>query len=181
MLRYVVRRLLIIPPQLLGITLVTFFIIRLVPGNPARAQLGQFASQDAVQRLSAYLGLTRPLPEQFLIYLKNLLHVDLGQSWYTSQPVTADLLIRFPSTLEFITLGFLGSLLVAIPLGVLISLRGAGIFGRIAERFTFGYGLMAGAIPHFSVALILVFVFFHLLGVVPAPGGRLCFSVATPP
>ncbi|MDQ6878108.1 MAG: ABC transporter permease [Candidatus Dormibacteraeota bacterium] len=181
MLRYVVRRLLIIPPQLLGITLVTFFIIRLVPGNPARAQLGQFASQDAVQRLSAYLGLTRPLPEQFLIYLKNVVHGDLGQSWYTSQPVTADLLVRFPSTLELITVGFLGSLVVAIPLGVLISLRGAGPFGRLAERFSFGYGLMAGAIPDFWFALILVFVFFHLLGVVSAPVGQLDLSVDAPP
>jgi peptide/nickel transport system permease protein len=66
-------------------------------------------------------------------------------------------------------------------LGVLISLRGAGLFGRLAERFSFGYGLMAGAIPDFWFALILVFVFFHLLGVVSAPVGQLDLSVDTPP
>ncbi len=181
MLRYAVRRLLIIPPQLLGISLVTFVIIRQVPGNPARAQLGQFASQDAVQRLATYLGLNRPLPEQFLIYLKNLLRGDLGQSWYTGHSVTSDLLVRFPSTLELITLGFVGSLIVAIPLGVLISLRGAGFFGRIGERFSFVYGLMAGAIPDFWFALILIFIFFHLLGIVAAPVGQLDLAVNPPP
>lgn len=180
MARYILRRLLILGPQLLGITFLTFVVIRLTPGNPAQAQLGSLVDPAAVDRLKEVLGLNEPLYRQFFVYLGNLAHGDLGESWVSGRPVMQDFLDRLPATLELITFGFVGSLLVAVPLGVVTAMRG-GWMSRLVDRFSFGYGLMAGSVPDFWFALILIFVFFHKLGIAAAPLGRLDLAQVAPP
>ena len=112
LLPYIARRLLFAIPQLLGIIVVSFALIKAISGDPAVLMLGPLASQASVDALRAELGLNQPLVVQFWIYLDGLLHGDLGTSWQTTRPVFEDLLLRFPATLELITLGLLGALAI---------------------------------------------------------------------
>jgi peptide/nickel transport system permease protein len=173
---YIGRRLLFVGPQLVGILLVSFLLVKLIPGDPAVLMLGPFATADALARLRAELGLDRTLIEQFLIYLWNVAHGDLGTSWQTTLPVTTDLAQRFPATLELVTLGLLLALLIGIPLGVAGARFQRGVVRRAADY----YGLLAGSLPDFWLALVLIFVFYTILGIAPAPLGRIDFAIIPP-
>jgi ABC-type dipeptide/oligopeptide/nickel transport system permease component len=176
LLAYIGRRLLFVGPQLVGILLVSFLLVKLIPGDPAVLMLGPFATPDALARLRAELGLDRTLIEQFLIYLWNVAQGDLGTSWQTTLPVTTDLAQRFPATLELVTLGLLLALLIGIPLGVAGARFQRGPLRKAADY----YGLLAGALPDFWLALVLIFVFYTMLGIAPAPLGRLDFAIIPP-
>ncbi|MBV9749545.1 MAG: ABC transporter permease, partial [Acetobacteraceae bacterium] len=125
----------------------------------------------------AKLGLDHALPVQFWYFLVGLVHGDLGTSWQTTRPVLDDLLQRFPATLELVTFGLLVAILVGVPLGVASAFNEKGWLGRAANF----YGLTAGALPDFWLALVLIFVFYTLLQVVPAPLGRIDLAVLPPP
>lgn len=168
-LRYVGRRLLFVFPQLLGIIVVSFALIKAIPGDPAILMLGPLASESSIKALRTELGLDQPLPVQFWIYFKGLLQGDLGTSWQTTRPVFDDLLMRFPATLELITFGLIGALLIGIPLGVASAYKRAGFLGRLGDF----YGLAAGAFPDFWLALVLIYFFYTVLGWAPDPIGRL--------
>jgi ABC-type dipeptide/oligopeptide/nickel transport system permease component len=176
-LTYLAHRLLFIIPQLLGIILVSFLLVKSVPGDPAVLMLGPTATPAAIASLRGALGLDQPLYVQFFIYVKNLLHGDLGTSWQTTRPVLDDLVQRFPATLELVTL----SLLVAIGVGVTLGLYAAKRPNGWIARFADLYGLSVGALPDFWFALVLIFVFYTLLGWAPAPLGRLDMIVLPPP
>jgi ABC-type dipeptide/oligopeptide/nickel transport system permease component len=171
------HRLLFIVPQLFGILLVSFVLIKSVPGDPAVLMLGPMASAESVASLRTKLGLDHSLPVQFGQFLVNLAHGDLGTSWQTTEPVLDDLLQRFPATLELVTLGLLGAILIGVPLGVASAFNEKGLVGRVAGL----YGLTAGSLPDFWLALVLIFVLYTVLQVVPAPLGRLDLSVLPPP
>jgi ABC-type dipeptide/oligopeptide/nickel transport system permease component len=176
LLAFIGRRLLFVGPQLVGILLVSFLLVKLIPGDPAVLMLGPFATPDALARLRTELGIDRTLIEQFLIYLWNVLQGDLGTSWQTTLPVTIDLAQRFPATLELVTLGLLLALLIGIPLGVAGAYFKRGLLRKAADY----YGLLAGALPDFWLALVLIFVFYTMLGIAPAPLGRIDFAILPP-
>ena len=176
LLAFIGRRLLFVGPQLVGILLVSFLLVKLIPGDPAVLMLGPFATPDALARLRTELGIDRTLIEQFLIYLWNVLQGDLGTSWQTTLPVTIDLAQRFPATLELVTLGLLLALLIGIPLGVAGAYFKRGLLRKSADY----YGLLAGALPDFWLALVLIFVFYTMLGIAPAPLGRIDFAILPP-
>jgi ABC-type dipeptide/oligopeptide/nickel transport system permease component len=176
LLAYIGRRLLFVGPQLAGILLVSFLLVKLIPGDPAVLMLGPFATQDALAKLRTELGLDRSLIEQFLIYLWDVLQGDLGTSWQTTLPVTTDLAQRFPATLELVTLGLLLALLIGIPLGVAGAQFKRGALRKAADY----YGLLAGALPDFWLALVLIFVFYTILGIAPPPLGRIDFAILPP-
>lgn len=176
-LRYVGKRLVFIVPQLFGIILVSFLLVKLIPGDPAVLMLGPFATQEQLEKLRAGMGLQGTVLDQFWIYLTNLVQGDLGTSWQTTQPVLLDLFQRFPATLELITLALLLALLIGIPLGV-----AAAYFKRsIVKKFSDYYGLLAGALPDFWLGLVLIFFFYTVLDWVPAPLGRLDIALVPPP
>ncbi len=177
---YVARRLLLVIPQVLLISLVTFSLVRLLPGDPARLQLGPFASQQAVDELRGRMRLDEPLPQQYLAYLDRVLHGDLGRSWVNASDVKDDLIKRVPATLELIGFSLLAIVFVLIPLGVVTSSPGGGLVGRILKRIAFLYSAIAGALPDFWLALLLVFVFFTKLGIAPGPEGRLSILTIPP-
>lgn len=179
--RYIVRRLLLAIPQMLLISVVTFTLIRMLPGDPARLQLGPLASDEAVQRVRAELRLDRSLPEQYMAYLEHLLAGDLGRSWTNGTEVSEDLVARLPATLELITFGLLVIVLVLLPIGAVTAARGGGPLRRLLKKVTFGYGLLAGALPDFWLGLLLIFVFFTSLGWAPGPEGRLGIGEPSPP
>ena len=155
-----------IPITLFGLVLVTFLIGRVVPIDPVLAVVGDRAPQDVVERARIEMGLDRPLPEQFLRYVGQILHGDLGQSVMTSNAVTTDIARFFPATLELATAAILIAALAGIPLGVYAAVRqGSWIDQTI--RFVC---LSGHSVPVFVLALASLLVFYATLGWAPGPG-----------
>ena len=177
MIRFLRRRILFLLPQLFGILLVSFALIKTIPGDPAVLMLGPMATKPAIEAVRKSLGLDQPLPVQFLIYIKNLATGDLGTSWQTTRPVLSDLIERFPATLELVTLGLLAAIAIGVPLGLASAFNERGLLSKIADV----YGLAAGALPDFWLALVLVFIGYTVLQVFPAPLGRLDIAILAPP
>ncbi len=173
---YLGRRLIFVIPQLLGIILVSFLLVKSIPGDPAVLMLGPTATPSAIAGLRTQLGLDQPLYIQFVIYVRNLLQGDLGTSWQTTRPVLEDLVQRFPATLELVTFSLLLAILIGVTLGVYAARKPNGWVAKIADL----YGLSAGALPDFWFALVLIFIFYTVLGWAPAPLGRLDMIILPP-
>ena len=169
------RRLALAVPGLLGVVVVTFLLNRALPGDPAVFFAGPSATRQAIEEIRARLGLDRTLPEQFGYYVRDLARGDLGTSLTTGQPVVKDLLARLPASLELTLAGLLFAVSVALPLGVLSATRPGSWLDHLARVLT-----TAGvSLPIFFTGLLLVYVFYFLLGWAPAPLGRLdAFSTA---
>jgi ABC-type dipeptide/oligopeptide/nickel transport system permease component len=174
--RYAARRLAFLPVQLGIVSVIVFFLVRLLPGDPSYLLAGPFATVERVNEVRSRLGLDQPLPIQYVRYIKSVAEGELGTSWITSRPVLSDIAQRLPATMELVLLAVLCSVLIGIPLGVLTAVRKRGLLDRIV----FGYGLLAGALPDFWFALIVIFVFFYQLGWFPGPVGRLDLTVSAP-
>ena len=176
MLRYIAKRMPYVIPQLFGIILVSFFMVKLIPGDPAVMMLGPTASQQSLAALRDKMGLSKPLWQQFAYYIGDVLHGNLGTSWQTTRPVTEDLLQRFPATLELVTFGLLLAIAIGFPLGVAASRLQSGPVRKFADY----YGLLAGAMPDFWLALVLIYIFYTQLGWIAAPLGRIDLEVVPP-
>jgi peptide/nickel transport system permease protein len=176
LLRYIARRIPYVIPQLFGIILVSFFMLKLIPGDPAVMMLGPMASQQSLAALREKMGLSKPLWQQFFYYIRDILHGDFGTSWQTTRPVTEDLFQRFPATLELVTFGLLLALAIGFPLGVAAARLRSGPVRKFADY----YGLFAGAMPDFWLALVLIYIFYTQLGWIAAPLGRIDMAVAPP-
>lgn len=176
LLRIVLSRLAVLVPQMFCVLLVTFFLVRLLPGDPALLLLGNTATETTIAALRERLGLDLPIWSQFWIYMGNVLQGDLGTSILTSQPVTQDLVARAPATLELIFYSLLLSVLLGVSVAIVSVIRPRGIVDRISQVYAFA----AGAIPDFLVGLLLIFVLFFLLGIAAPPFGRIDLMVAPP-
>ena len=176
MLRYIAKRMPYVIPQLFGIILVSFFMVKLIPGDPAVMMLGPTASQQSLAALRDKMGLSKPLWQQFAYYIGDVLHGNLGTSWQTTRPVTEDLLQRFPATLELVTFGLLLAIAIGFPMGVAASRLQSGPVRKFADY----YGLLAGAMPDFWLALVLIYIFYTQLGWIAAPLGRIDLAVVPP-
>jgi ABC-type dipeptide/oligopeptide/nickel transport system permease component len=176
-LRIVLSRFVIIVPQMFGVMMATFFLLRLLPGDPALLLLGNMATPEAIASLRQRLGLDLPVLQQFFLYVRNVLQGDLGLSIFTSNPVLVDLLERAPATLELITYAMILTVLIGVAMAVLAVVKAGGPFD-LGSRI---YGLAAGAIPDFWIALLLIYFLFHLAGIAPAPFGRIDAFLTPPP
>jgi ABC-type dipeptide/oligopeptide/nickel transport system permease component len=176
LLRYIARRIPYVIPQLFGIILVSFFMVKLIPGDPAVMMLGPTASKQSLAALRDKMGFNKPLWEQFTYYVGNVIHGDLGSSWQTTRPVTEDLFQRFPATLELVTFSLLLAIAIGFPLGVAAARLKSGPVRKFADY----YGLLSGAMPDFWLALVLIYVFYTRLGWIPAPLGRIDMAVVPP-
>ncbi|WP_404436545.1 ABC transporter permease [Microbacterium aerolatum] len=145
--------------SLLILITAAFAMIRLIPGDPVRAALGAQAPQSLVDAQRAALGLDRPIPEQFMLFVGDVLTGDLGDSLITRQPVTQVIADRLPATVQLAVIAFVFTLLVAIPLGLLFAVLTRDGRRRSADLAFSGVTGVFGAVPEFLLAVGLVFVF----------------------
>jgi peptide/nickel transport system permease protein len=179
-LAYLGRRAAFVIPQVIGVVAITFIVIRMVPGDPARLMGGRLVSEEGLELIRQKMGLSGPLPVQFAVYVKNIFQGDLGYSWYTGNSVISDIARRLPATLELLILALLVTFFMMLPLALKSVSPGGGLAKKISGRGLFGYGMTAGAFPDFWLALIVVFVFYAALHWAPAPTGQLSINVLPP-
>jgi dipeptide transport system permease protein len=177
MLTMTLKRLAMAIPSLIGVVIVTFLLTRALPGDPAAYFAGPAATPQAIQEVRVKLGLDKPLIVQFGHYVLDLSHGNLGTSLTTGQPVSTELRNRLPASAELTLLGLLVSILIAVPLGILAATRPNSLVDH-ACRVVATAGV---SLPVFFTGLILVYVFYYLLGWAPAPLGRLDVFFDAPP
>src|SRR5689334_23109215 len=177
MLSMIVKRALIAVPSLIGVVIVTFLLTRALPGDPAAYFAGPAATKEAVEQIRVKLGLDQPLIVQFGRYVKDLARGDLGNSLTTGQPVGQEIKTRLPASAELTLLGLIVSMAIAVPLGIFAATRPNSIIDH-ACRVVATAGV---SLPVFFTGLILVYVFYYLLGWAPAPLGRLDVFFSPPP
>ena len=179
---YILRRLGTVLLQIIGITALVFFLMRLLPADPAAQLVGANSSPEALAQARASLGLDRPVLMQFAGFVglsfdpaaPGILQGSLGRSWLSSNSVAADLALFLPVTFELITYALIVALAVAVPVGMFGAIRPGGV----CDRVSLVWGLFAGSQPEFWWGLMIVFVFFFVfqqagLPHAPAPLGRL--------
>jgi peptide/nickel transport system permease protein len=153
-------------PVLLGVSIVVFFMVRAIPGDPAQLLLGQQATEEQVQQVRHNMGLDKPVIVQYGIFLADALRGDLGSSIVTGRPVTTELLARFPATLELTLFAMLVAVLVGVPVGVISAVKQYSWL----DKFTSVLALTGISMPIFWLAMILIVIFFVNLGWLPFPG-----------
>jgi peptide/nickel transport system permease protein len=178
MTRYIGRRLLLLIPVLLGMITISFAVTKAIPTDPIIASISQEASNhpEIVAAYRKEWGLDQPVPIQYLTYVRNLLHGDMGRSIYTHRPVVEDLFDYLPATVELATVTIVFSVLLSVPLGILAAVRRGGAVDFVVRLLT----LAGVAMPIFWLALALLNIFYLHLGWVPAPG-RLDYGLTPPP
>jgi peptide/nickel transport system permease protein len=166
MLRFVVRRLLLLVPILLGLSILVFLWIRALPGSPAIALLGERATPESIAQINRQYGLDKPLPVQYWRYLKTTSSGDFGQSTKSRQPVVEEFKRRFPATVELAVAAGLFSLIFGIPLGFFAAKRYQGLL----DHASLVISLVGISTPIFFLALILKYIFAVRLGWLPSVG-----------
>lgn len=163
MLRFVLRRLALMVPVLVGLSILLFIWVRALPGDPARALLGQRATPEGIARVNEVYGFEEPLLEQYVTYVTALLNGDFGSSIRTGQPVTESFLEKFPGTIE---LG-MTALLIAVVVGIPLGYYAARHQGRFLDTVIVSGSLLGVVTPVFFLAILLKLVFADWLGWLP--------------
>lgn len=176
LVRLIVRRLIFLVFVLFGLSLITFGLSHIVPGDPARLMAGPRASRSAVEKIREKYGLNDPWPQQYVSYVEGLTRGDFGTSFTTRRPVSEDLKKYLPATIELGLIAFILSTLVGVPLGIISSVKRDKVPDHVA-RFISISGL---ALPVFWLAIMAQFVFFGRLGWLP-DGARLPIGMDPPP
>jgi peptide/nickel transport system permease protein len=175
---YIIRRVLLLLPMLVGITLLSFVLSHAIPADPVIIYLGDRGSSDPrlVAAFKHEWGLDKPLYEQYVIYLWNLAHGDLGQSISTRQPVLLDLRQHVPATVELAVAAMALSLVIGIPLGILAAVNRENVIDQATRMLS----LVGVSVPVFWLGIIATLIFYSRLGWVPAPG-RTSMLITSPP
>jgi peptide/nickel transport system permease protein len=168
MLRYVIKRVLTVIPVLLGVSVLVFGFVRLIPGDPATVMLGERATAENVARVREQLGLNRPVHQQYLIFLGRALRGDLGTSMLRGEKVTQELVRRFPATIELTLGAILVALIIGIPAGAISAVRRGSVFDVVSMLVA----LTGVSMPIFWLGLMMIFLFSVALHLLPT-GGRL--------
>jgi len=170
---YILRRLAMAALVLVSVSVITFFIARVVPSDPAAAWVGPHPTQEQIAQARQRLGLDRPLYEQYLGYMRDLLRGDLGTSVRSHQPIVADIKAYLPATMELVAVGMVMAVALGIPLGVLSGAHK----GSLLDHFTRLFSIAGVSMPTFWLGLLLQLLFFGRLGILPL-GSRVSTEVA---
>jgi peptide/nickel transport system permease protein len=160
---YAIRRGLTVIPVLVGVSLLVFSFVHLIPGDPALTMLGERATPEKVTEVRARLGLDRPLWEQYLLYVRKVVRGDLGVSIVRGDPVATDLWRRFPATVELASAAMILATVIGVPLGVVCAVRRNSLIDSLAR-----VGALTGvSMPIFWLGLVLAWIFGVQLGLLP--------------
>ena len=163
MIRYVLRRLLALVPVLIGVSVIVFLFLHLIPGDSATAILGEHATPDAIVQLRAAYGLDQPWPTQYVLFVGHVLHGDLGRSIRSNVPVTTELVQRLPATAELSVVALLFALLIGLPAGIISAWRRGSAFDHASV-----VGALTGvSMPIFWLGLMLAWLFGVQLKLLP--------------
>jgi ABC-type dipeptide/oligopeptide/nickel transport system permease component len=171
------RRLVLAVPLLVGILFFTFMLVRIGGQDPVGLLAGPTATAEEVEMIRSDLGLDQPLFTQFAIYLGNVLQGDIGRSWISNRSVLTDIAERIPITLELLLWGVALGAVIGVPVG----LRAAFKHDRLFDHISRSVSLLGFSIPTYFLGLLLLFVFFFLLGWAPPGLGRISLLITPPP
>ncbi len=166
MAAYIAKRLLAAIPVLFGLSIIVFLIMAMIPGDPATAILGSYATPENVARINADLGLDKPLPQQYLIWLGNLLQGDLGRSYALNRPVLDEVLERFSATLILAGTALVLCSILGLLAGVVSAVRQYGLADKVITVLV----LIGISIPSFWLGLLLILAFAVKIRLFPASG-----------
>ena len=163
-------------PVIIGVVIISFLLTRALPGDPAVYFAGVAADTESIEQTRVAMGLDKPLIQQFFVYVGNLLQGDLGQSLTSGRSVATDLAKRLPASLELTLTALILAIVIAVPLGVLAATRpGTWVDHLCRVIVTAGVSL-----PTFFTGILLIYIFYYLLGIAPSPLGRLDFIYLDP-
>ena len=177
MLIYITRRLLLLIPVLLGVTIITFGLTRVIPGNPIDLMVSPMATEEMRVQVAQREGLNDPLWLQYVHYVKNVLHGDFSTSFVTSQPVLSDLTSRFMPTFELTLVAMTIALILSLPLGIAAAVWRNSWIDHIARLLA----VVGVGMPAFWLGLLGIYVFYFKLHWLPPPQGRISLYVLAPP
>ena len=175
MYRYILKRLLLLIPVIIGASFIIFFIINIAPGDVSTIKGGD-ASEEALEALREEYGLNDPLLVQYGRYMLNLLHGDLGQSYYTNNSVLSDFFARFPNTLQLAVWSMLLGIAIALPVGIISAIKQYSLLDNCSMLIA----LAGVSMPVFWEGLLLIILFSLYLGWFPSGGNTLPFSLVLP-
>lgn len=174
---YIARRLILLIPVLIGVTIITFVVSHVIPADPAMHFAGGPKAQpETIQRITEELHLNEPILMQYFYYLNDLIHFDLGKSYLESRPVTTSLAQYFPATLELTIF----AMLISIPLGLIGGIISAVKRNKLADHITRFIAIVGYSLPIFWLALMFQYAFAYQMPIFPLEG-RLSIGVAAPP
>lgn len=166
MYKYILKRLLLLIPVLLGVSLLVFTILSLTPGDPAQLILGESAPKEAVLKLREEMGLNDPFIFQYLRFVKNAILGDFGRSYTTGREVFGEIFSRFPNTFVLAITGMVISVCIGIPVGIISATRQYSFL----DSFSMVLALLGVSMPVFWLGLMLILVFSVKLGLLPSGG-----------
>jgi peptide/nickel transport system permease protein len=164
MTSYIIRRLLSLIPTLFGVSIIVFLFLRMIPGDPALALAGEHATEANVERIREDFGLNKPLPEQYITYMGKVLRGDLGRSILSRRPITDEIRVRFPATLELSMCALIVALVVGLPAGIISATKRNSRIDNIAMVGS----LLGISMPIFWLGLMLNWFFAVRLGWLPS-------------
>lgn len=172
MLDYISKRLLNLIPVLLGITLLVFTLLHLIPGDPAMVMTGERATPEQVAALREQLGLNQPLPLQYLTFLGNIIQFNFGKSIISGVPIAEEIKIRWPATFELSVAAMLIAVTLGIPAGILAAVRKNSLW----DNLTISSSLLGVSLPVYWLGLLLIYLFSVNLNWLP-PSGRMSIDI----
>ena len=176
MYKYICKRILMMIPVIIGVSLLVFLVLKMTPGDPARVVAGSEADEATVEQIREELGLNKPVLQQYVDYMLNLLHGDMGTSYTTNKPVAEEILARMPTTFILAFAGVFVAVLIGIPLGIISATKQYSILDYISTLLALG----GVAMPNFWLGLMLILLFSLKLGWLPSGGGDSWTSYVLP-
>jgi peptide/nickel transport system permease protein len=166
MVKYIVKRLILIIPIIFGISIILFTIMNLTPGDPAQMLIGDTYTEEALEQLRAELGLDKPFFQQYIDYIWNALHGDFGISYRTRNPVFDEVFSRFPHTVAITFLSIIIQVVVGVIVGIVAAVKQYSLLDTISQAIT----MVLASVPDFWIGLMLLLLFSVKLGLLPLSG-----------
>jgi len=164
--KYIFKRILMMIPVVIGVSLLVFMVLKMTPGDPARVVAGSEADEATVAQIREELGLNKPVLQQYVDYMAGMLHGDMGNSYTTGKPVFSEILSRMPTTFTLAFAGVLVAVLIGIPLGIISATKQYSVLDNVSTLLA----LTGVAMPNFWLGLMLILVFALQLGWLPSGG-----------